>query len=144
MFRSLFCTAAVLALASGCATISDGNRQQLLVQTIQDHREVFGAGCLLSNDVGTWFVTTPGRVTIQKSAGQLRVDCKKEGLGVAREAIRSKANGNIWGNLVLTAGIGYLVDRDTGAGYDYPSTLTIIMQQEGAAPSAAPAAAAIY
>ncbi|MEG1052333.1 MAG: hypothetical protein RSF79_09835, partial [Janthinobacterium sp.] len=33
-----------------------------------------------------------------------------------------------WGNVILTLGVGYFVDRNTGAGFDYPSILTIVMQ----------------
>ena len=33
------------------------------------------------------------------------------------------------GNVVLTAGIGYLVDKRTGIGFDYPNTLTVLMRR---------------
>ena len=138
MFRPAIHAAAAAALCalSACATLTESTQQQVLVQTIQDNREVFDAGCVLSNDVGKWFVTTPGRVVIQKSRGPLRVDCRKDG-SAAYEKIDSK-NGSLWGNLVLTAGVGYLVDRDTGAGYNYPATLTIEMRHTQAAPGDVP------
>ena len=124
--------AALVLLAAGCATFTESTQQQVLVQTVQDNREVFGAGCVISNDVGKWFVITPGRVTLQKSRAPLRVDCKKDGVAVAYEKITSK-NTSLWANVLFTAGAGYLVDRDTGAGYNYPNTLTIVMQN-GAPP----------
>jgi hypothetical protein len=34
----------------------------------------------------------------------------------------------LWGNVVLTAGAGYFVDRNTGAGFNYPATLTVVMR----------------
>ncbi|MFM9434576.1 hypothetical protein ACFDR9_001635 [Janthinobacterium sp. CG_23.3] len=132
MFRYAACAA--LALAGGCSTLTESTQQQVAVQTILDNRPLSGAGCILVNGAGKWFVTTPGRVLIHKHAGALRVDCRKEGVGQADELIGSKAHGNLWGN-VLTLGVGYLVDRDTGAGYDYPATLTIEMKKTGAASS---------
>jgi hypothetical protein len=121
---------AILAalLLSGCATVTEPVDQNLLVQTVLDHREIEGVGCVLANDVGRWFVTTPARVTVRRSAGPLRVDCKKEGAAWAYEKVDSRSNATLWGNLVLTAGVGYFVDRNTGAGYDYPSTLTVLMR----------------
>lgn len=124
--------AAALAALGGCATISESNQQVLLVQTIQDNREVAGAGCILTNDAGRWFVTSPGRVTVQKSAGKLWVDCRRQGAGSGQDVVLSKANTSaLVGNVVLTAGLGYLLDRRTGAGFDYPETLTVIMRRTG-------------
>lgn len=125
---------AVLALAAlgGCATISESDQQMLLVQTIQDNREVAGIGCVLTNDAGRWFVTTPGRVSVRKSAGKLWVDCKRSGAGVGQDVVDSRANtGALIGNVVLTAGLGYLVDKRTGIGFEYPDTLTVLMRRTG-------------
>ncbi|APA71559.1 hypothetical protein [Janthinobacterium sp. 1_2014MBL_MicDiv] len=128
----------------GCATLTGNTEQMVLVQTIQDNRELHGAGCILSNDVGKWFVTTPGRITIRKSREPLKVDCKKHGSpAIATDgSIDPKLNGSVWGNVILTLGVGYFVDRNTGAGFDYPSVLTIVMQDPAriAPPPAAVAA----
>ena len=114
----------------GCATLTGNTEQMVLVQTIQDNRELTGAGCILSNDVGKWFVTTPGRITIRKSQEPLKVDCRKHGSAAVAtdDHIDPKLNGSVWGNVILTLGVGYFVDRNTGAGFDYPSILTIVMQ----------------
>lgn len=122
----------VLAALGGCATISESDQQVLLVQTIQDNREVAGIGCVLTNDAGRWFVTTPGRVSVRKSAGKLWVDCKRTGMGVGQDVVDSRANaGALMGNVVLTAGLGYLVDKRTGIGFEYPDTLTVLMRRAG-------------
>ncbi|MET3134238.1 hypothetical protein AAKU55_004533 [Oxalobacteraceae bacterium GrIS 1.11] len=136
---------ASLALLGACATLTESYQQVLTVQTIMDNHEVPGVGCILSNDAGKWFVTTPARVTVRKSTGQLRVDCKQDGGAWADEEIASRVDASLWGNLVLTLGVGYLVDRNTGAGFDYPATLTIVMKKSGAAaPVAAPPASIVY
>lgn len=128
--RPVAASATLLALlaGAGCASLTESTQQNVLVQTVLDHREIGGVGCVLSNDVGKWFVTTPARVTLRKSAAPLRIDCQKQGAAWAYEKVDPKANGNLWGNVILTAGIGYVIDRDTGAGYDYPSTLTVVMR----------------
>lgn len=132
-FRPVAASAAPLALMAmlssvGCASLTESTQQNVLVQTVLDHREIGGVGCVLYNDVGKWFVTTPARVTLRKSAAPLRIDCRKDGAAWAYEKVDPKVNGNLWGNVILTAGVGYLIDRNTGAGYDYPSTLTVVMR----------------
>ncbi len=121
--------AAVMTLAglSGCATLTESTQQTVMVQTIQDNREIVNVGCVLTNNVGRWFVMAPGRVTIQKSAGQLWIDCRKEGVGIGHDVAASR-NTCMWGNVAISAGLGYYVDRNTGAGFDYPSTLTVLMR----------------
>ena len=125
-----FAAGTLLLGLGGCATLTGNTEQMVLVQTIQDNRELTGAGCILSNDVGKWFVTTPGRITIRKSQEPLKVDCRKHGSPAIAtdDHIDPKLNGSVWGNVILTLGVGYFVDRNTGAGFDYPSILTIVMQ----------------
>jgi hypothetical protein len=128
----------------GCATLTGNTEQMVLVQTIQDNRELTGAGCILSNDVGKWFVTTPGRITIRKSREPLKVDCRKHGSPAIAtdDHIDPKLNASVWGNVILTLGVGYFIDRNTGAGFDYPSILTIVMQDPARlAPPPAPISA---
>jgi hypothetical protein len=139
--KSGFKTAAALLLAGaslhGCATLTESNQQEVAVHAILDHREVSGVGCVLSNPAGRWFVTAPGLVTIRRSEGQLVIDCKKEGVGAAREVVASQfGTGKLIGNAVISAGLGYFVDRRTGAGFDYPATLTVVMRPLAVLPAA--------
>lgn len=117
---------------TGCASITGSKLQPLSVQTIQDGKEVAGVGCTLTNDAGKWFVTTPGSVTVQKSTGDMAVDCTKEELR-GHENLVSKSNGAVWGNIIAGGGIGYIVDRNTGAGFDYPNNVTVILNRMAAA-----------
>ncbi len=126
---------ALLALAAsgalpGCATLTGSDEQEVAVRAIVDHIEVAGVGCVLTNDAGRWFVVAPGRVTIHKSAQQLVVDCKKAGVGAARESVASRyGTGKLLANAITSAGAGNLVDRRSGAGFDYPATLTVLLQR---------------
>jgi hypothetical protein len=116
------------ATLCGCATISDTNQQLLTVHVISDNREIAGVGCVLSNDTGRWFTTAPGRVMVTTSKAPLAVSCGKAGEGVAREQIASRYGAmDIVGNAVTTAGVGYLVDRYSGAGFAYPENVTVLM-----------------
>ncbi len=121
---------AVLAAATvtGCATMTESSDQYVMVMTVLDHQQVAGIGCVLSNDAGRWFVTSPGRVQIRKSTKPLTVDCRKDQVW-AFDQIGPRQNASRWGNILLTAGAGQLVDRQTGAGFDYPQTLTVVLQR---------------
>jgi len=119
---------ALLAALGGCATISQTNQQLLTVHVISDNREIGGVGCVLSNDAGRWFTTAPGRVTVTTSKNPLAVHCSKPGEGAAREQFMSRyAAMDMVGNVVTTAGVGYLVDRHSGAGFAYPENVTVLM-----------------
>jgi hypothetical protein len=120
-----------LAALGGCATLVDSTEQQVELHTIVDNREVAGVGCVLSNDAGRWFVVAPGRITIARSAGRLEVDCARQGVGSSREVVDSRFDtGKLIGNVVVSGGLGYLVDRRSGAGFAYPATLTVVMRRE--------------
>lgn len=129
----------ILAINSGCATLIESNQQEVLVQTIQDHRMQPGVGCVLANDVGRWFVNAPGRVTIQKSGAALQVDCKKAGLGWASESFEPAFGSVQWAN-IATGGLGFIVDHNSGAGFDYPATLTVVLRRFGELPPPPPPA----
>lgn len=134
---------AALSLLTGCASISGERMQPITVKTIHDNVEIAGVGCTLTNDAGSWFVTSPGSVSVHKSTGDLAVDCKKDVLA-GNQTLVSKSNGAVWGNIIAGGGIGYLVDRNTGAGFDYPASATIMLRKLGDAnPPTLPAAAAV-
>lgn len=127
-----FITMAGLVALTGCASVSGEKMQPITVQTIQDNKEIAGIGCTLTNDAGTWFLTTPSSVTVHKSTGDMSVDCKRDNI-TGRQTLVSKSNGAVWGNILLGGGIGYIVDRNTGAGFDYPATVTINLRKVGEA-----------
>jgi hypothetical protein len=137
----------LLASLAGCATLTDSTEQEVEVRAVLDHREIAGVGCILSNNAGRWFVTAPGRVTVHKSRGALSVDCGKDGVGSGGEVVASRfGTGALIGNAV-SGGLGYLVDRRTGAGFDYPVTLTVLMRRPldvGALETASGAANTVY
>jgi hypothetical protein len=65
------------------------------------------------------------------------VDCARRGVGRSSELVDSRfETGKLVGNVVVSGGLGYLVDRHSGAGFAYPATLTVIMQREQASAAA--------
>lgn len=132
MLRTFSAILLVAALA-GCATVTEPATQTIVVQAVEANRPLANVGCLLANDAGRWYVNAPGRVKVAKRAYPLSVDCRKEGGSAGYEVVASRANAAaLWGNAVVTAGVGYLVDRNTGAGHDYPDTITIVMKAKPA------------
>lgn len=113
----------------GCSTITgSGSTQSLSVQTFTtDGKDVEGAKCEMTNDEGTWFVTTPGSTIVQRSNKDLQVVCKKTGIDVGTANVVSKTKGNMFGNILLGGGIGAIVDHNNGTAYDYPALIKIYM-----------------
>lgn len=132
---------------TGCASIVTGTTQPMAVETrLSSGQDVAGAYCRLSNSKGTWFVTTPGTITIHRATSSpLAINCTKEGhqqLGVT--SIKPKSKGMTWGNLIFGGVIGVITDGVTGAAGHYPSPITVIMEalgitQQSAAPATATA-----
>jgi len=116
------------AALTGCASIAGQSSQPLTVTTLHNNQEIAGVACTLKNDAGSWSVTTPGTASIHKSTGDLQVECHTDALA-GNATLISKSNTGVWGNILLGGGIGYIVDRNTGAGFDYPATVAILMRQ---------------
>lgn len=115
-------------MLTGCASISGNSTQPLTVITLHNNQEISGITCTLSNDTGSWSIITPATATIHKSTGDLAITCHKAPL-TGDALIVSKSNTAVWGNILVGGVIGYAVDRQTGAGFDYPATAAIVMRQ---------------
>lgn len=119
---------AVVVLASGCASITSDKTQSLAITTqTTDGKLVEKAKCSLKNDKGNWQIETPGTVAVHRSAEDIVVECKKDGVpdGVTRGI--SRAAGGMWGNIVFGGGVGAIIDHSNGTGYNYPNDLPVTM-----------------
>lgn len=130
-----FIVVSCISVLTGCASITGSKNQPVSVQTHEKGKQITSANCTLVNDKGTWFVTTPGSVVIQKSYQDIAVTCNKEGHNPGSAIFRSGANGGVWGNILAGGIIGYAVDSSSGAGFDYPSLLSIEMGVHQTPPS---------
>ena len=111
-----------LALVTGCASITTGQNQSLSVET----PGCLAATCKLSNDKGTWYVSsTPGTVTVQRAYGDILVACEKGEYKAVPVSVASATKAMAFGNIIFGGVIGAAVDAGTGAAYDYPPTIAV-------------------
>jgi hypothetical protein len=120
------CFAALISV-SGCASIMDGSQQTLSVRTVSGWKQVAGAQCMVDNNKGTWYVTTPGTVTVHRSYDPLNVVCHKAGYEGGITSVASSTKGMEFGNIIFGDLIGAEVDMGTGAAYDYPGLISVSM-----------------
>jgi len=120
-------SAALLILSSGCASITQSEFQRVSVTASHEGKALKDADCSLTNDKGSWTVKAPGQIDVHKSAENLSVVCKKEGLVDGLLAAVSRAAGSMFGNILFGGGIGALIDHNKGTGYDYPNALPVQM-----------------
>jgi hypothetical protein len=119
---------AVSLLSTGCASIVSGSNQPLSVETISSSGgAVSGATCRLTNNKGTWFVVSPGSVTVGRSGENLSVTCNKDGHEPGIVSAKSSVKGMAFGNILAGGFIGGAIDAGTGAAFDYPSLIQVLM-----------------
>lgn len=118
---------ALCAFATGCASITTGQNQSLSVETLANGQAVAGASCRLENDKGTWFAISPGTVVVRRSYNDLNIRCEKDGHAPGVTAASSSTKGMAFGNIVFGGIIGAAVDAGSGAAYDYPSIITVML-----------------
>ena len=120
----------IFSFLTGCASITESKNQSMSVST----GDVTGAMCTLSNSKGSYYVnSTPGSVMVRNACDQLTVTCKKDGYVPANPAagsIQDKSKGMAWGNILFGGIIGIAVDRNTGAGCNYPQQNIIFPMQK--------------
>lgn len=105
---------------SACSSIVNDKTQVVSVDT----PACPAATCKLSNADGQYFINqTPGTVMVNKSTSDLTIECSKENLK-SIEAVKSSVNASMFGNLLFGGVIGAAIDAGSGAGFDYPTTIT--------------------
>lgn len=117
-------------LQVGCASIVGTTGQSVSVETRDKEKIISGASCEFANSKGKWFVNSPGTVQIRRSNDDLIVLCTKTGIEPGRASVVSDTKGSMFGNILLGGGIGAIVDHNTGAAYEYPTLIQIMMGAE--------------
>ena len=116
----------VSVFLTGCASITGSKLQPVSVSTTCESKPINDASCTLTNDKGSWFVKTPGSVTVNKAYGDISIECKKDEVK-GSATFKSSSEGAVWGNIIAGGGIGYLVDANTGTGFAYPNSMIVNM-----------------
>ena len=88
---------------------------------------VANANCKLTNDKGTWFVTSPGSVTVGRSFSDMLINCEKDKQEPGVASVKSSTKAMAFGNIIFGGLVGVGVDVATGAAYDYPTMITVLM-----------------
>jgi len=120
---------AITYTVTGCATITSGTTQSLMVKT---EKNVIDASCELTDKKGgKWYVPeTPSAVTVRKGDGPMSIVCKKDGFKVGTLSVDETLVGATFGNIILGGGIGIFVDAASGAAQQYPDEVIIWMEPE--------------
>ncbi len=125
----IFVVAGFLAVSlQGCASIVSGSTESLSIETKSPTgTEVSGASCKMTNDKGTWFVATPGSVSVHRSLADLTILCTKESFQPTTTVTPSTTKAMAFGNILFGGLIGTGVDIASGAAYDYPTLIPVQM-----------------
>jgi hypothetical protein len=132
--------AALGAALSGCATIIQGTTQSVSVNTVPEG----GAQCTLTNSQGTWYVVSPGSVTVHKTKTDLDVTCNKPGYEPGHVLAKSHFGGTTAGNLIAGGVVGIGVDAASGANFYYDSPIEVVLGPRLAGGAAATSYSAPY
>ncbi len=129
--------AALLALLGGCASVTSGTSQSVVVSTTPHQ----GAQCTLTNGTGTWTVpTTPGSATVARGYSDLVVTCATPEGASGTASVPSSTAGTAFGNILLGGVVGAAVDMSSGAAFEYPSTILVTLAEARPGATAVPAA----
>jgi hypothetical protein len=132
-------------VATGCATVVDGDRQAIALETRSAGQVLAGAQCLLSNEHETLRVTTPTTVSVHHGYADLKLQCTKPGYGPREQFVRSDVKPTVLGNVLIGGAVGMGLDHLSGSAYRYPSSIVVDMgemlpgAQAAATPPARPA-----
>jgi hypothetical protein len=130
VLKKLLLMAFCLFGLSGCASIVSGVNQIVSVEARDDRGVgITGAACKLTNNKGSWFVTTPGSTIVNRSMEDLAVRCEKENINIGLTSAKSITKGMAFGNILFGGVIGAGVDVASGAAFDYPQIITVTMRR---------------
>lgn len=120
--------AALVGLNSACATITGSETQSIMLSSRdKSGAAVAEAQCTLESPRGKWTAVTPASVTVARSADDIQVECRKQGMAPGLAKLVSRAHGGMFGNIIFGGGIGAIIDHTKGTGYEYPNVAAIVM-----------------
>jgi hypothetical protein len=117
-----------LALTAGCATPTASQNQSVSLRTVDvAGNPIDGVDCKLRNDKGAWEATSPTFVPVRRSAENLEIICRRDGMLDGLATAISRVPGGMLGRILFGGGIDALIDHGTGSGYNYPNNLVVEM-----------------
>jgi uncharacterized protein YceK len=125
--RKLLLGALSGVLLSGCASVvNDATHPMKLETKTEAGAMVSGAECRLTNDYGTATVRSGETTQVRRSNKDLDIVCKDPNNPDASARAISRANGGMWGNIILGGGIGAIIDHNKGTAYTYPTWIQLV------------------
>lgn len=123
-----FCLSAFAALSfTGCASVINDVTHPMKVETkTAAGQVVVGADCSLTNDYGPIEMKSGGTVQVRRSSKDLDIVCKDPANPEAVATAVSRANGGMFGNIILGGGIGAIIDHNKGTAYTYPTWVQLV------------------
>lgn len=111
----------------GCASVINDVTHQMKVETkTAEGQVVAGAECKLTNDYGTLQMKSGDSVQVRRSSKDLDIVCKDPANPEAVAKAISRANGGMFGNIILGGGIGAIIDHNKGTAYTYPQWVQLV------------------
>lgn len=90
---------------------------------------VADADCKLTNDYGVFNVKSGETTQVRRSSKDLEIVCKNPANPDAVATAISRANGGMFGNIILGGGIGAVIDHNKGTAYSYPVWVQLVFGQ---------------
>jgi hypothetical protein len=112
---------------SGCASVVNDSTHPVKIETkTQAGDLVAGAQCKLTNDYGVVSTASGETVQVRRSSKDLDILCKHPANPDASARAISRANGGMWGNIILGGGVGAIIDHNKGTAYTYPTWVQLV------------------
>lgn len=129
MIKSISIVVSAVVLG-GCASVVNDTTHPIKVETkTQAGNMVAGADCHLTNDYGTFNVKSGDTTQVRRSGKDLDIVCKDPANPEATARAVSRANGGMWGNIILGGGVGAIIDHNKGTAYTYPTWVQLVFGQ---------------
>jgi len=126
MFQRLTIVLAALA-ATGCASIVNDTTHPMKIEAKNSAgAQVNGADCKVTNDYGTTSLKSGDTTQVRRSSKDLDIVCRDPQNPDANARAISRANGGMFGNIVLGGGIGAIIDHNKGTAYTYPTWVQLV------------------
>ena len=125
--KKLVFISVVVLLCSGCASVLNDVTHPMKVETkTESGAVVTGADCKLTNDYGVFAVKSGETTQVRRSSKDLAIECTSASNPVAKGQAVSRANGGMFGNIILGGGIGAVIDHNKGTAYTYPLWVQLV------------------
>jgi hypothetical protein len=126
MIRNAALVAGAIAL-TGCASVINDVTHPMKIETrTESGNVVAGAECKLTNDYGVFQAKSGDTVQVRRSSKDLDIVCKDPANPDAVAKAISRANGGMFGNILLGGGIGAIIDHNKGTAYSYPIWVQLV------------------